>query len=433
MIRGLGVLLAVLAANACAEASPSAAAAARSEKLAPNGATIGPSGYATITDAPPPPFTPVEPGQPQPPSPEQIAAQEQFRRSGEFQIKVRGQVQALANRLRAAEQGNFVDLYYENEGEPHVVFRFLRNGKATLAKYTKHPRFIATDTRYSRKQLDAAMEFMLATFRDDRVIIGGGTGTKMNRAEVEIAVTEEEFRALVARKGVTIPEAVHLKFLVQNPASAINRPLPSEIASLVRIFPRYDRPLGPVPDISTTVKPVLVDGCFRLADRDNALVLFPLGARLFIDREGYLAFGEREVPGYARVGESVEFHGTTREETAPELVNPIRAACGPGQVLMINGMKSAAAAGAQNVVDDNAGSVRHFRSNYGLSEAVARKAVERCKAVQRRAACLISPPSPPPPGELTCPPGTKATHGMCRTPEGYLRPLPKWLVELIEE
>jgi hypothetical protein len=100
---------------------------------------------------------------------------------------------------------------------------------------------------------------------------------------------------------------------------------------------------------------------------------------------------------------------------------------------MINGMKSAAADAAQSVVDTNADAVRHFRSNYGLSAEVARKAVERCKAVQGRAACLISPPSPPPAGELNCPAGTSARHGMCRTPEGYLRPLPKWVEDLITE
>ncbi len=204
MFNRLAILAAaVLAATACGRSDAQAAALA---SFVPRGASIGAGGYATIRDAPPAPFAPAPPGAPKPLTPDQLAGHAQFQRAGEFQNKVGGEVIALAKKLRVAEKGNFIDLYYENEGEPHVVFRFLRDGKRTLAKYTKHPRFFVTEVRYSMAELAQALDFMMTTFRDDRVIAGGGYGSKSNRADIEINVPEAEFRALVAKKGVKIPD-----------------------------------------------------------------------------------------------------------------------------------------------------------------------------------------------------------------------------------
>lgn len=426
------LMCAVLGANAGEQPGSAAAPAAQADRLVPRGAVIGRDGHATIADAASAPFTPVEPGL-TPPTPGQIAGQEQSRRAIESHRQLLPEVSTLGNWLRVAEKDNFVDLYYEHEGEPHAVVRFLRDAEATLAKYTRNPRIRAATARFTEAELKAAMDFMIETFRADRVIGGGGIGSKSNRADVVINVTEEEFRALVARKGVTIPEAVKLEFRAKQPASSINRPLPPEIARLVRIFPRHDRPLGPVPDTSSTVKVELRAGCFRLADKGDALVLFPLGAQLFVDGDGYLAFGEREVPGYARVGESVTFHGIPEEMTAPDLVEPIHAACGPGKVLRINGMESEAADRAQRRLSTNAESLRQLKTMYGLSDPVARKALEACKKQVGFGTCILTPPSPPPPpGKARCPPGTKETHGVCRTPEGFIRPLPQWLQELMK-
>jgi hypothetical protein len=400
MLKPLTFLAAASLLASCAGAPSQASQPVESAaaNAAPKGAVLGPEGWATIADAPPAPFTPSEPGAPPPLTPEQIAGHEQFRRSGEFQNKVMAEVQALADRLRRAERGNFVDLYFENEGEPHVVFRFLRNPQATLARYTKNPSFRAARAGFSQAQVRAAGEFMLATFRDDRVIQSVGMGNKAGMAEVEISVTEAEFRALVARKGVTIPEAVKLSFRATQPASALNRPLPADIAGLVRIFPRDDRPFGALHAINSRAKVILDAGCFRVAGgpHDRALVLFPLGAQLFVDREGYLAYGAGESPGYARVGEELVFPGSIAEVTAPELVKPIHAACGAGKVVEITAMRSAAAEGRQAAVSQNAQAYRFFQENYGLPEPVARRAVERCKARSSAGVCMLSPPAAPP-------------------------------------
>lgn len=399
---------------------------------APAGVASGAGGFATITDVAPAPFTPAEPEAAKPKTREQLAGDQRFTRVTRFQGEVMDEVQALAATLRARERGNFVDLYFENEGEPHVVFRFLRDPEKTLAKYTNHPRFFARSARFTDRELEAAMDFMLETFREDRVVLGGGTGNKRNRAVVEIGVTEPEFRALVTRKGVTIPEGVELHFAAARPASEINRPLPPNVARLLRIFARDNRPTGALHAVNSTAKVVLQDGCFRIAggEDDGAHVLFPLGAQLFIDQAGHLAFGAAETPGYARVGETIITPGTIGEVTSPDLVAPIRKACGPGKVVKVHGMRSAAADRAQGAVAANASALRHFRDEYGLSEPVARKVLEGCKARSGFGVCHIAPPSPPPPGGPNCPAGTKAISYVCRTPEGYVRPIPDWVQEL---
>jgi len=434
LIRTPILLILALAAGSCGQQGSLAGTRDPAPGVAaPRAAEIGAEGYATITDAPPAPFTPVEPGAPRPPTAQQRAGHAQFARAGRFQNEVMNEVQALADQLRTAEKGNFVDLYFDNEGDPRVVFRFLRDPQATLARYTRHPRFFGEQARFSEEELRAAMDFMLETFREDRVILGGGTGNRRNRAVVEIAVTEPEFRALVARKGVTIPEAVELEFPVSQPASAVNLPLAPRIARLVRVFPRDDRPAGPLHSINSYARVVLSDGCFRIAGgtRDGALVVFPLGAQLFIDGEGYLAFGDQEAPGYARVGEELVTPGSIGEVTALSIVAPIHAACGGGKVVKINGMRSAAAERAQNAVTQNAYALRQFRESYGLPEGTARQALERCKARSGSGVCMLTPPPPPRDGGPDCPPGTKPSFGLCRTPEGYIRPIPKWIQDLI--
>lgn len=438
------------AALACVLAACSASA----ETAPLRGATIGADGYATILDAPPAPFTPVLPGEPEPPTPDQIAAQEQFRRVADFQNAVRQDVDALTERLRRDEVGNFVSVYYDNEGDPSVVFQFLRDGPGTLRRYSDNPRFFGKTVRFSQEELMAAADFMWATFRDDRVLQSTGIGR--NEVEARVAVSREDFLALVQRKGIEIPPSVNLVFgaapvvpLVAPPRAASSDPaLPSEIARLLRIFPRDDRVPGPLHDIESQVKVVLRDGCFRAPEHGDALVLFPFGASLFVDSEGYLAYGQAEAPGYARVGETVSFHGSPREVTTATLVDPIHAACGRGKVIKVEGLESAAASNAQHASDDRINALRHLIEGYGLSRPQAEAAMaflERRQAAQPPqvapdgtrfppvpASLMANAPPPPVMNASQCPRGTKLSFGLCRTPEGYIRPLPKWLAEFLE-
>lgn len=449
----------VLPLAAIALACP--AACASPEKEAPpssNGlpfrAEVSESGFATILSAPPASFDPVEPSPPAPRTAEQDAADAEFMRVADYQNGVSDEVQALAERLRREERGNFQTLHYDNEGELGVVFEFLRDGPATLRKYSKNSTLRGETVRWSQQELMAAAEFIWDTFRDDRVIQSTGVATQVVTAQ--ISVSEAEFRALVKRKGVTIPEPVELVFhaapvvpMVNPPRPAAkDRAVPENVAPYLRIFPRHDRPAGALNAINSRVTIVLKDGCFRAADRDDALVLFPFGAKLFVDSNNYLAFGSGERPGYARDGEAIEFMGSVNEVTTPDLVEPIHAACGPGKVIKVEGMESAAADDTQRKVMDRANAMRALQDRYGLDSRQAERALDwlgaRGEANRRTTPDgILEPPitgamvadSPPPPvmDPSECPPGSSLSSGLCRTPEGHLRPLPGWLVEFLEQ
>jgi hypothetical protein len=426
-----------------------------SEAAPLRGATIGAGGFATILDVPPAPFTPVEPGEPEPPSAEQIAEQDQFSRVSQFQNRVREEVEAVVERLRREEAGNFVSVYYDNEGDPSVVFQFLRDGPGTLRQYSNNPRFFGKTVRFSKEELMAAADFMWATFREDRVLQSTGIGR--NEVEARVAVSRDDFLALVRRKGVVIPPSVNLVFgaapvvpLVARPRPAVaDTALPPEIARFVRIFPRDDRVPEALNSIESQVKVVLRDGCFRAPAHDNALVLFPFGASLFVDSEAYLAYGRSEVPGYARVGEAVSFMGSVNEVTTASLINPINEACGPGRIIKVEGLRSAAASNAQRASDDRVNALRHLIEGYGLSRARADAALaflERRQAAQPQQvgpdgtrfppvppSLMANAPPPPVMDPSKCPQGTTLSFGLCRTPEGHIRPLPQWLEDFLRE
>lgn len=449
----------VLPLAAIALACP--AACASPEKEAPpssNGlpfrAEVSESGFATILSAPPASFDPVEPSPPAPRTAEQDAADAEFMRVADYQNSVSDEVQALAERLRREERGNFQTLLYDNEGELGVVFEFLRDGPATLRKYSKNSTFRGETVRWSQQELMAAAEFMWDRFRDDRVIQSTGVATQVVSAQ--ISVSEAEFRALVKRKGVTIPEPVELIFHATPMVPLVNPPRPAaqdqavqdEVAPYLRVFPRHDRPAGALNAINSRATIVLKDGCFRAADRDDALVLFPFGAKLFVDSAGYLAYGSGEQPGYARVGEEVEFQGSINEVTIPELVDPIHDACGPGKVIKVEGMESAAARAAQDKVTDRANAIRSLENSYGLDARQAERALDwldaRGEANRQTSpdgillppitgAMMVQMPPRPVMDPSECPPGSSLSFGLCRTPEGHLRPLPGWLVEFLEQ
>lgn len=446
------ICLAAIAIAGCTAADDPAPANASGQ---PFRAEFGVDGYATILDAPPAEFTPVRPSDPPPRTAEQLEADKQFQRVGDFQNSVMDEVAALSRRLEREEPGNYVSVYYDNEGDPSAVFQFLRDGPKTLRKYTRHPRFFGKTVRWSMEQMQTDAQWMWETFREDRVL--QSTGIAANHVTAEVLVSEEEFRALVARKGVTIPESVELKFRAAPVVPLVNPPrpaarddaVPGAVARHIRIFPRHDRPAGPVNAIGSRAKIVLEDGCFRATDHDDALVLFPFGARLFVDEQNYLAFGSEEAPGYARVGETVVFMGSIYEVTEPVLVDPVHAACGPGKVIKVEGLESAAARDRQHVSDNEVNALRRLRESYGLDDAQARRAyawLEQRQAGRRRqigpdgvrmppigASMVIMSPPPPVMDPASCPPGSSLSLGLCRTPEGYLRPLPEWFAQFLEQ
>ena len=440
--RLLGAAVFALALAGCAAGAPEGGT---EMARMPFRADFGPDGFATITSAPPADYTAAQPAPPEPKTAQQIADERQFARVGAYQARVGDEVQRLAEILRRKEAGNFVTLNYDNEGEPGTEFQFLRDGPQTLRKYSDNPTFRGVTVRWSMEELNAASDYMWATFGDDRVLQSTGIATQ--KVTAEIMVSEAEFTALAKRKGATIPEPVDVVFNAARAVPLVNPPMPAaqddavpaDVAPHIRIFPRDDRPTGAVHAINSEVRVTLVDGCFRAPDRDNALVLFPYGARLFVDSQNYLAFGAGESPQYARVGEKLVFGGSVAEIETPALIDPIHDACGPGRVIKIEGMASANARAVQDRADTERNAITRLQSMYGLDRATAERAVfwlqkERAKITDPAVPSLpVESPPPPVMDPAQCEPGTKLSFGLCRTPEGFVRPFPSWLKEFLAQ
>lgn len=392
----------------------------------PTGATADRAGYWTITSVPPAPFVMDLPAPlPPPPTPAQQGASDRFWKYADWQGRVRGEAATVDNFLREAEKGNYVTMRFEDEdGRFRVVYSFLRDGPGTLAKYHRNPDFFGETVRWSEAELQAALEVMIAFLRSEQVRNwSGGTGAS-NRAEVQLPFTKAEWDALVARRKFKVPEPVQLLFEKRS-ASEINTPLAPPIARGIRLFARSTSAIAAVPDIASHAKIVLRNGCFRVAGGgvDGAHVLFPLGQKLFTDTGGYLAFGEQEARGYARVGELVEVHGTFAPVEESRIATPIQKACGPGKVVAITAPTSAQAERTQAIANEHAWLRRSLPESYGLSKAAAEDFIRDC-AARFGGRCIMAPP-PPPIGP--CPTGTLRKQGMCRTPQGHIRPVPKEL------
>lgn len=178
---------------------------------------------------------------------------------------------------------------------------------------------------------------------------------------------------------------------------------------------------------------LIVDhGCFRVDLPGKPLVRFNAAPRLQRDKQGYLVIGGHEAngtPAYARIGEPVTWNlgiaysrlpdgsaGPPRIEDEAAL-GPLRKACGGGDVVFVVPMVTSQSL-ARFAQRETA--VAQYQRDYGMTEPEARRRVARCV---EDGPC--TPPIPPPvPSASLCPPGTRYEGALCRTSEGYIRPIP---------
>ena len=124
----------------------------------------------------------------------------------------------------------------------------------------------------------------------------------------------------------------------------------------------------------TQLRLVLVGGCFRADGPHGPLVVFPPGARLFID-SGYLNVG---VPGppdmKARVGEELFWEAYAAQISQPKSRELVHSICGPGAVLQVVPSSASAFAARQ----DAGAAVEFQRVSKGVSWDEAVRAVQRC-------------------------------------------------------
>jgi hypothetical protein len=177
---------------------------------------------------------------------------------------------------------------------------------------------------------------------------------------------------------------------------------------------------------------LLVRGCFRMNSSKGPLIVFPPGTTVGLVG-GYFMVGP---PGFppelsARVGEHVFWEGKAMTGFDEPSRRRIAAACGPGPA------QTAVPASATVQQARNDGfAASNFAERYGGSWEEALKRVRKCRERLEQSLpphphrgpvtdnpCGSAPP-PPVADPANCPAGTKLSGGLCRTPEGYIRPLP---------
>ena len=230
----------------------------------------------------------------------------------------------------------------------------------------------------------------------------------------------------------------------QEPMLTAAPPVPAEVAGLVRVLARLTPELPSDELVMRTldVPPrgfgtiVLRDGCLRLAGPGEPHVVLPSFAKLYVDKEGFLSIGTPASGSEMnpRVGEPAWWEGDSRWPLDATMVARIRAVCGPGPAKQIGFAQSVAA--SQAAADGAA--ARNIVNRYGLpwTDAIAAARSCRKRLVENSSSgmdplkmienlCGSTPPSPVS-DPRSCQSGTIFGGGLCRTPAGYIRPIPNF-------
>lgn len=305
----------------------------------PIGATIEPSGFATVLTAPPVPY----PDRPPPSDREWVDPQTALQRETNANPSEaeRRDAMELARRLEAEEGRNFIGLFVTRDPAPRFAFQFQDDAASTLARYTDDPRFVAVEGGVPASELRPLADEWNARFAPHRL----GVGNVYEFAGVvrfDMQVDEATFRAIAAAEGWSLPDRLELNFIPPpNP-----RALDPSLASFVRIMPRHDRLPSAVLAAGMSGRIILRDGCFRLASQnaaqDGALVMFDLNIALVLDDEGYMALqGPRTDKPLPRIGELMTWAGPRGVDERDAGVQALRAMCGDGEIVSVGTPSSA--------------------------------------------------------------------------------------------
>jgi hypothetical protein len=174
---------------------------------------------------------------------------------------------------------------------------------------------------------------------------------------------------------------------------------------------------------------VVRDGCLRLNWGNSPHAVFAPGARLVRGKDARLAIvsGDGSV---AQVGERVWWEGGIGGVGSGEPLARLRTQCGAGDLVYLGLAQDVAT--SQKRADEQAAG--NFAEMYGVPAKQALKRMQACRAAIDLGpggdpSRMIENPCgtvPPPPVEdaASCPAGTSHSGGLCRTPEGHVRPIP---------
>ena len=327
-----GLLFAVAGLAACA--SPSSSQPQRGQ-VAPVGATIEPSGFATVAQAPPSPFPDRLPPPENRPR-EERSYYAQLAGIGEAEAKKRLDEQAatrpafekLLRTLRKQEAGNFTDARIVHKPDWAYVFYFKRNPERSLARYVKRSHFKAALARYSRAELDAIARPWVERFTRHRLLGGHGSDATYGEVRMDLNVSKPEFQAIATREQWQIPDAIKLTFSGGVEGAAIEPPL----RPLIRLFPQSDRALGATNQALLGGRIVLRDGCLYITGptKPDRLAYFGREVAVGLDDQSYISLRSRGADRrhLGRVGESFSWAGPIGISENMPMVAELRARCG---------------------------------------------------------------------------------------------------------
>ena len=317
------------------------------QSVVPKGAVIERSGFWTIAAAPDSSAQPAKRGST---GNEQtfyaqlagVSNAEASRRLRQ-QERTRPEFERLMRTLRARERGNYVDAELIHRPDWAYLLYFKRAPAATLARYTKNPRFQARPAKYSESELQRLTKPWIERLMSERLVTGYAMNARKGRADIDMVVSEEEFAAVARRRGWEKPPAyLNLRFDDAPSGTAVD----PAIAPGIRIFPQSDRNLGIVNQAALGGRIVLRDGCFLVIGHGGKeqLAYFGREVGLGMDSEGYLSLHRRlaERRHLGRIGERFTWAGPIGiDETAP-MVAELRKRCGNAPLMHVGVPESSA-------------------------------------------------------------------------------------------
>ncbi len=279
------------------------------------------------------------------------------------QEATRPEFERLMRTLRTKERGNYTDAELVHRPDWAYRIYFKRNPAATLAKYTRNPRFQARSARYTSAELERLTKPWINRLNSERLTTGYGMNARQGTADIDMVVSRAEFEAIARRRDWGAPpEIINLKF---GDAPAGNPVDPAAKAG-IRMFPQSDRNLGITNQAALSGRIILRDGCLRVVghDRKEQLAYFGREVGLGLDRSGYLSLHRRgaRAAHLGRIGEMFTWAGPIGIDEQAPMVAPLRERCGNAPLMHVGVPDSSAL----------------FNARYGLPRAP------------------IAPPPPPP-------------------------------------
>jgi hypothetical protein len=309
----------------------------------PTGATIEPSGFATVERAPAvaypdePPPAETWPGETAWYARSHGLSVAEAQRRQREQQALRPEFERLIELLRVREPSNFTAPRVVHKPDWAYVLYVKRNPQRTLAKYTSHPRIKAGLARYTEEELRTLAKPWVDRFIVHKLAGGWGSDATYGRAEIMMNVTEEEYRAIAARQGWgPVPDAVVLRF-----SGPLYHPRVEERATpFVRIFAQNSRSTTIQLEAGFSGRITLRDGCLYSG---NALAYFHRETGIGIDEQGYLAFTDRHTgKSKGRIGEWFSWAGPNSISEDMPMVRELRQRCGKAPIENVGNPESAA-------------------------------------------------------------------------------------------